>query len=386
MHSKKEIPIEYVDDQQKLQHCEKHLSEASEFSFDLEFDNNHYSYGINLCLIQISTAERCFVIDTLQPLDLSGLFRIFENKAIQKICFSPDQDLLLLSSLNCKPQNIFDVAVAAKLLNTSSSGLGSVLESKLQVTLDKKLQKSNWSKRPLSKEQIEYSANDVMHLITLRNMFRAEAEQKGILDWLTEENEFLDSISPEIKEQDDFLNRKDKESFSEHTLFALNELLKYAHALGKKINKPVGWLINKQILIDLIRDRLSFQEMTGLRGIHPSFKSPDFKEHFDKVLRETENKGLSRKSPNPKPTFEQQQEKLRQKALAETIKANTFYPIKKVISERHGEFAAEFIFGESHINQLISGKIRMQGLKMKYRIELINSVARELGIELKSYC
>lgn len=385
MDIRKNIPIEYVDDQQKLLNCEKHLSEYPEFSFDLEFDNNHYSYGITLCLIQISTADRCFVIDTLQPLGLPGLYRIFENKSIQKVCFSPDQDLILLRSLNCKTQNIFDVAVAAKLLNTPSTGLGSVLESRLQVMLDKKLQKSNWSKRPLSKEQIEYSANDVMHLITLRNMFLKEAKQKGILPWLNEENEFLDTFAPDEKSPDDFLNRKDKESFSEQTLFALNELLKYAHALGKKINKPVGWLISKDLLMDLIRQRISIQEISGLKGLHPQFKSPDFKQHYEKVMQEADRKGLSKKSQNPKPSFEQRQETQRQKSLAETVKVNTFHPIKKVISERYGEFAAEFILGESLIGQLAMKKNRLSGLKMKYRMELISSVARELGIDLSAY-
>ncbi len=386
MEIKRDIPIEYIDDQQKLEECEKHLSQCSEFSFDLEFDNNHYSYGITLCLIQISTTEKCFIIDPLKGLDLSGLLGLFENKAIQKVCFSPDQDLMLLRSMNCKAKNIFDVAVAAKLLNSPASGLGSVLENRLQVTLDKKLQKSNWSKRPLSKEQIEYSANDVIHLITLRNMFREEAEQKGILPWIEEENEFLETFSPEQKDPDDFLNKKDKESYSEHTLFALNELLKYAHALGKRINKPVGWLINKQLLADLIKNRLSFHEMAGLSGIHPSFKGHEFKQHFEKVMREADSKGLSKRSPNPKPSFEQRQETFRQKTLAEAVKTKIFHPIKTVISERYGEFAAEFIFGEPYMNQLASGKIRIPGLKMKYRIELIRSIARELGIDLSTYC
>lgn len=385
MEIKKILPIEYIDEQQKLQSCEQHLNKNSEFSFDLEFDNNHYSYGITLCLIQISTTDRCFVIDTLKTLDLSGLLKVFENKTIQKICFSPDQDLMLLRSLNCKTQNIFDVAVAAKLLNTPSSGLGSVLESRLQVTLDKKLQKSNWSKRPLTKEQIEYSANDVMHLITLKNIFLEEAKQKNILDWMNEENAFLDTFSPEIKDPVDFLNKKDKESYSEHILFALNELLKYAHALGKKINKPVGWLISKDLLIDLIRNRISIDGIGVLKGLHPQFKSLEFKQHYENVMREVESKGLARKSPNPKPSFEQRQESFRQKALAEEVKVKTFYPIKKIIIERYGEFAAEFIFGEQHMNQLASGKIRMPGLKMKYRISLINSMAEELGIDLSGY-
>ena len=385
MDTEKILSIEYVDDQQKLLSCENHLRETSEFSFDLEFDNNHYSYGITLCLIQISTAERCFVIDTMQPLDLSGLFGIFENKALQKVCFSPDQDLMLLNSLNCKPQNMFDVAVAAKLLNTPSTGLGAILENKLNLVLDKKLQKSNWSKRPLSQEQIRYSADDVKYLITLRNMFLEEAGQKRIGSWIQEENTALDTFFTEEKKTDDFLNRKEKESLSDHTLFALNELLKYAHALGKKINKPVGWLISKDLLIDLVRNRISIEEIPGLKGLHPQFKGPEFKQHYEKVMQEADGKGLSKRSQNPKPTFAQIEEKKRQKSLAESMKVSTFYPIKKVISERYGEFAAEYILGESQMNLLASKKTTIAGLKMKYRIDLINSVAVELGINLSEY-
>jgi ribonuclease D len=385
MDIRKELPIEYVDDQQKLQNCEKHLSKTPAFSFDLEFDNNHFSYGITLCLIQISTADRCFVIDTLQPLDLSDLFRVFENKSILKICFSPDQDLKLLRSLNCRPQNIFDVAVAGKLLNEPASGLGAILESRLQVSVNKKFQKSNWGKRPLSEEQIKYSSDDVIHLIRLKEVFEKEAQQKGILPWLREENESLDSFEEETKSADDFLTRKDREAFSDHTLYALNELLRYAHALGKRINKPVGWLINKQLLVDLIRNRLSIDELPTIRGIHPTFKDPDFKSLFLKTIEAADSKNLSKRSHNPKPGFEQQREMYRQKSLAEVVRANTFYPIKKVIAERYGEFASDFIFGDSQISPLIKGKTKIPDLKMKYRIDLISSIGSELGIDLSAY-
>ena len=57
-----------------------------------------------------------------------------------------------------------------------------MLEKYFGVKLDKKFQKADWSKRPLSQAMLDYAAKDTAHLIALRDILQAEAEAKGALE------------------------------------------------------------------------------------------------------------------------------------------------------------------------------------------------------------
>ena len=91
--------IEYIDTVDGFNAAIKHLLSADSVAFDLEFDSSRYSYGFTLCLVQICTKERCFVIDPFKIKDLKPLFAILEDPSILKIAHSGDQDLRLLHSL-----------------------------------------------------------------------------------------------------------------------------------------------------------------------------------------------------------------------------------------------------------------------------------------------
>ncbi len=68
-------------------------------------------------------------------------------------------------------------------------GLDSVLEEKLGITLDKKYQKANWGKRPLSPEMLNYARLDTHHLLALRECLQTELQERG--RWELAQEEFV---------------------------------------------------------------------------------------------------------------------------------------------------------------------------------------------------
>ena len=136
--------IEYIDTVDKLKTCVQYLQTVNTIAFDLEFDKNSFVYGFNLCLVQIATDKRCFVIDPLKLGNkvLVTVFDLFENPKIIKILHSGSEDLRLLQLLGCRLKNLFDTDIAVKILNYEKISLGNVIKAKFDIDLDKSLQKN----------------------------------------------------------------------------------------------------------------------------------------------------------------------------------------------------------------------------------------------------
>ena len=71
-----------------------------------------------------------------------------------------------------------------------------MLEEHLGVRLPKlrRLQRSDWTLRPLSDESLSYAAGDVLHLARLRGALAERLHRLGRTRWLREECERLEQV------------------------------------------------------------------------------------------------------------------------------------------------------------------------------------------------
>jgi ribonuclease D len=73
--------------------------------------------------------------------------------------------------------------IAAQLLGFEQIGLAALIERYFEVTIGKAGQKSDWSRRPLSENQLRYAASDTRFLEELADRMGGELEARGRLDW-----------------------------------------------------------------------------------------------------------------------------------------------------------------------------------------------------------
>ena len=75
--------------------------------------------------------------------------------------------------LKCKMKNIFDTKIASKIVRTytDSHGLKTLVQEFCNKSLDKRHGSSDWNKDidDLSEKQLEYAANDVVYLHSIKN-------------------------------------------------------------------------------------------------------------------------------------------------------------------------------------------------------------------------
>ncbi|MFH1445786.1 MAG: ribonuclease D [Chloroflexota bacterium] len=169
----------WVDQMQDLADMVDYLMQQSIIAVDTE-SNSLYVYKEQVCLIQISSLTKDFLIDPLALDDLSSLGKLFASKSIQKVFHAAEYDLICLKrDFNFKIANIFDTMVAGRTLGYQSIGLAAMLERVFSVQVDKRYQRANWGQRPLKAEMIAYASQDSHYLIPLRDILIRKLEEQG---------------------------------------------------------------------------------------------------------------------------------------------------------------------------------------------------------------
>lgn len=378
----------YISENKALDDCIAQLNQNEAFSIDLEFDKNMFRYGFNLCLIQVFASETCFIIDPLsKELDLKRLYPTLEDEKIQKVCFAFGEDLRLLHSLGCFPKNIFDLSFASSLLDYPPSSLATILENKMNITLSKAAQRSNWFQRPLTEKQINYAAEDVRHLIPTRSLLINEAENKGLTEWIKEENSTYDHRSYTDLKDSSLYKEKDKKEFTEYHWHIYIELLEFRESIAKRTSRPSYQIIHKDYLKELSEDHDKLKYWENTRGIYRHIHNQKTKGQLKTLLHSARHEagslGLSKLKQAIKKINNEEFEKVRDERFKlDKVRQNFFKPIQTKLAERYGQNAATFMLSNRLITDLYYGKADKL---LDYKKKLISQIAEELNLPVPNF-
>ncbi len=380
--------LTYISSAEALNECLSVLNQQSQIAVDLEFDKNRFRYGFNLCLVQIFADERCFIIDPLSPqLAIQTLFPVFDNPSIRKVVYSFGEDLRLLHSLGCFPQNIYDIAIATRLLNYPQASLATILNEVLGIEINKSSQKSNWFNRPLSNNQIDYAAKDVLYLFDLYDQLNEAAKEKGVEGWVAEENAVFDKVSYAHIDNNSYLKEKDKVGLTEHEYYVYKMLLAFREAIAQKMNRPSYQIIDKNYLNELAQRPSQIHRFHKIRAVFKSLKTDEFKKELeDKRLSfetEADRLGLSRTEKEIKKIDpEEYKSRKLQRQQRDKVKKQLFKPIQAKVRELYGEHVVTYILGNRLMDDLIAGNIEQLRL---YKKKLFTEIATTLDLDIDVY-
>ena len=138
-----------------------------------------------LCLIQLrnESNKKIYLIkfdSGLSSKKSKNLKLIMEDRSIKKIFHYARFDMAVLKeNLNINVKNVFCTKIASKLTRTYSSkhGLKDLVKELLNVELDKNEQTSDWSRKKLSKQQVQYAINDILYLEELKMILQTNLEE-----------------------------------------------------------------------------------------------------------------------------------------------------------------------------------------------------------------
>jgi ribonuclease D len=257
------LSYEWIETAPRLKEVARILSQAVIIGVDLESDS-FYHYYEKVCLLQIATESASYVLDPLALKDLSVLGPVFSNPGIRKVFHGADYDIRsLYRDFRLEVNNLFDTQLACQFLGLPETGLEAVLRNRFQVELNKKFQRADWSRRPLSPEMVDYAAMDGQYLIPLAHALERELGEKDRLSWVEEECQFMTKVRFTPPSQAPlYLKVKGAGHLDPKSLAVLEALLEFRETQAQKSDLPPFKVIRNEPLLELaLKKTLSLEEM-----------------------------------------------------------------------------------------------------------------------------
>ncbi|XP_056896184.1 exosome component 10 [Takifugu flavidus] len=237
------------------------LCQLSEFAVDLEHHSYRSFLGIT-CLMQISTREEDFIIDTLElRSEMYILNEAFTDPAIVKVFHGADSDIEWLQrDFGLYVVRLFDTHQASRALNLARHSLDHLLTHFCNVASDKRYQLADWRIRPLPEEMVQYARSDTHYLLYIYDRVRAQLldfnhGQAGLLKsvWDRSRDISLKKYMKPIFTEESYLElqRKQKKSFNTQQLAAFRLLFAWRDKLARQEDESTGYVLPTHMMIKI---------------------------------------------------------------------------------------------------------------------------------------
>jgi ribonuclease D len=179
------IWIDRSDELDALAHA---LKSATSIGVDTEFLRER-TFFPKLCLLQLSANGQIWCIDTLRVGGLDAVMPALTAHDSRKLIHAARQDLeavYLTSKQVISP--VFDTQIAAACIGMKPQvGYAELVKTLLEVTIPKGQTRTDWSRRPLTREQLEYAADDVLYLGAIAAELNQRLVKLGREQWMRED-------------------------------------------------------------------------------------------------------------------------------------------------------------------------------------------------------
>jgi ribonuclease D len=260
-------PPEFVTTSTELEQMFERLMQTSRVAVDTE-SNSLYAYEEQVCLLQFSIPGIDYLVDPLALDDLRPLAPFFASSEIEKVFHAADYDLIVLKrDFDFTCGKLFDTMWAGRVLGWRHVGLGSVLEKHFDLHLDKKFQRYNWGKRPLSDKAIAYGRMDTHYLLELRDLQQEALESLGRWQEAQEIFEYLrttTSIPPERDPKETFWSLKGLHRLNHKEKRVMYGLHLWRERTAERLDRPPFKVMGRKQLLSLAHTRP--RDKRGLRA------------------------------------------------------------------------------------------------------------------------
>ncbi|MEA3309836.1 MAG: HRDC domain-containing protein [Chloroflexota bacterium] len=168
-----------INTPETLKELAQRLLQEPRIAVDTE-SNSLHAYQEQTCLLQLSIPDNDYLVDPLALDNLDALAPVFASPAIEKVFHAADYDLIVLQrdyGLHC--QQLFDTMWGGRILGWEHVGLGDLLAEHFQLHANKRFQRYNWGRRPVSTQAVAYARMDTHYLLQLRELELAELQATG---------------------------------------------------------------------------------------------------------------------------------------------------------------------------------------------------------------
>jgi ribonuclease D len=250
------------------------LVRADRIGIDTEFVSED-TYRPELCLIQVATASDLAVIDPYRSGDLTGLWNMLADGEHVTIVHAAREELnFALNACHRPPANLFDTQLAAGFCSAEyPSSYGSVVTKFVNARPAKGEQRTDWRRRPLTEEQIDYALEDVRYLLPLYDALQKKLKKLNRLEWLAEEMERWLSEVQDSRDRPRWRRVSGVGNLSPRCLAIVRELWMWRRAEAERKDQPPRRILRDDLIVELAKRKSDdIERIKAVRGMHRGMK------------------------------------------------------------------------------------------------------------------
>lgn len=244
--------FQFIQQQAELDNVLNLMSRCSIYGLDTEFIKVD-TYWPKLGVFQINVDHQIFLLDGT-TLDLSEFWnRLYQAEQNIFHACSEDIDLIYHYAQQKSLKNVFDTQIGMSFLGHGLQvSYQNALKQMLEIDIAKDQTRSDWLARPLSSEQMQYAANDVLYIMQLAGKLKAELEAKGLYQFAVEDSNHLSlEIASEVPKEKLF-SEVGNYRHSRKQLMQLQQLCVWREQMVKALNQPRSFILKNSSMIDLV--------------------------------------------------------------------------------------------------------------------------------------
>lgn len=288
-----------IEDQAEFEELCAHIRAAGIVAYDTEFVSEH-TFLPELCLLQLATPERAVAVDPYKVHDLTAWWQIMADEETTVIVHAGREEIRFCLNLGqCRPRRLVDTQIAEGLRTTTYPvGYEALVTRSLGIKLGQHQTRTDWRRRPLTPEQLEYAVDDVRHLIDVWKKQQASLKRLKRLDWA--ESEFTRVIDELEVERNDESWRKlgGLQKLKPRQLVVARELFRWRERIATDRNQPIRRVLRDDLILDLaMRQPKTPEAVLATRDM----SRPSYKRHLTELADTIVNALALPESQWPKP-------------------------------------------------------------------------------------
>ena len=252
-----QFEYDYIDSNEMLAQFCAGLGAATYCVIDTEFIRES-TYYPELALIQIAAGDQFACIDPLAISEFTPLAELLVKDSLLKVFHSSSQDLeILYQKFGRVPTPVFDTQLAAAVLGYNHQiSYADLVQQVTGVTLEKKHTRANWTRRPLSQDELDYAMDDVRYLLAVYEALNENLESTRRYSWLEKD---LIAMSDPVNYQVDMAQLwkrlKGVQKLKGEKLQIASELVQWREALAQRQDRPRRWIVKDEVIVEIARHK-----------------------------------------------------------------------------------------------------------------------------------
>jgi ribonuclease D len=229
-----------------------------------------------LCLLQLALAHELVIVDTMTITDVRALWEVLANDVATVVVHAAREECrFCLAAIGRMPRAVFDVQLASAFLTTDyPESYSRLVERWLAAQIEKGDTRTEWRRRPLAPNQLQYAVQDVVYLLPLYERLTSELARRSRTNWMAEEQQRQLAAIAGAGDGQRWQKLAGLKRLGPASLAIVEALWHWREQTSARRNVSARRLLRDDLIVELARRRLSDAKgIRQLRGLEHRWTS-----------------------------------------------------------------------------------------------------------------